>query len=103
MTITIANLFGMALGPKVAGMLSDKYDLQTALLIASCLPFLVALGYALAENAYERAPGQALGRRSSMRPRPGNSGIGSNAAAYRQDGERLQPVLGSRHHAEASG
>jgi MFS transporter, Spinster family, sphingosine-1-phosphate transporter len=54
MMITFANLFGMALGPTVAGMLSDKYDLQTALLIVSCLPFVAGLGYAMAGAGYAR-------------------------------------------------
>jgi MFS transporter, Spinster family, sphingosine-1-phosphate transporter len=54
MMITFANLFGMALGPTVAGMLSDRYDLQTVLLVVSCVPFVAALGYALAAAGYER-------------------------------------------------
>lgn len=55
MMITFANLFGMALGPTVAGMLSDKYDLQTALLIVAFLPFVAAAGYAIAASGYARA------------------------------------------------
>jgi MFS transporter, Spinster family, sphingosine-1-phosphate transporter len=61
MLVTFANLFGMALGPTVAGMLSDKYDLQIALLIVSCLPFLAAVGYAIAGAGYARTRASVSG------------------------------------------
>lgn len=55
MLITATNLFGMALGPTVGGMLSDRYDLQTALLIVALCPLPGAVGYVLAGRGYNRA------------------------------------------------
>jgi MFS family permease len=52
--ITTTNLFGMALGPTAAGMLADRYDLQTALLIVSFMPLLGAAGYFVAGIGYGR-------------------------------------------------
>ena len=46
------NLFGMALGPISAGILSDRFDLQTALQIISVAPLLAALAYFVASFLY---------------------------------------------------
>jgi MFS transporter, Spinster family, sphingosine-1-phosphate transporter len=48
------NLFGMAIGPVAAGALSDRFDLQTSLLIISLTPFVAAIIYALSIAPYER-------------------------------------------------
>lgn len=42
------NLFGMALGPLVLGMLSDQFGLQQGLLIISFVPFMAMLAFLVA-------------------------------------------------------
>ena len=42
MLVTFNNVFGMALGRTLGGVLSDRYDLQTALLISACIPVIAA-------------------------------------------------------------
>ncbi len=48
------QLLGQALGPLIAGILSDKYDLQTALAIISLVPVLAALVFFIGALFYER-------------------------------------------------
>lgn len=48
------NLFGMALGPITAGILSDRFDLQTALQIISVAPLVAALAYFAASFLYAK-------------------------------------------------
>lgn len=55
MMITTTNLFGMGVGPILGGLLSDRYDLGTALLVVACMPLIGAAGYAYAARHYERA------------------------------------------------
>jgi len=55
MLITVQNLLGMALGPTIGGILSDRYDLQTALLIIAVCPLLGAVSYVLAGRGYNQA------------------------------------------------
>ncbi|XHS79886.1 MFS transporter [Burkholderiaceae bacterium UC74_6] len=50
------NLFGMALGPLLAGWLSDQHGLQTTLLMMSLAPALAALCLGLAARRCPRAP-----------------------------------------------
>lgn len=53
--ILTTNLFGMSLGPTVAGLLSDRFNLQTALLIMSFAPLISCLCYSAAGLGYRRA------------------------------------------------
>ncbi|HEY4079653.1 MAG TPA: MFS transporter [Burkholderiaceae bacterium] len=55
---TTTNLFGMALGPLIAGMLSDHFDLTTALAILSCMPLVSMVGYLLGSRSYAREAAQ---------------------------------------------
>jgi len=50
------NLFGMALGPLVAGWLSDQHGLQTTLQLMSVAPVLAALSLGLAARRCPRVP-----------------------------------------------
>jgi MFS family permease len=52
--VTATNLLGMALGPLISGALSDRFDLQTALLIVSFVPLLAAACYTAAGLLYSR-------------------------------------------------
>lgn len=52
--VLVQNLLGMALGPLVTGVLSDRYELQTALLIISFAPLLSVLGFVLVARRYEQ-------------------------------------------------
>lgn len=54
MLVTFNNVFGMALGPTIGGILSDRYDLGTALLIVSFIPVIGVLCFAYAASRYER-------------------------------------------------
>jgi MFS family permease len=47
------NLFGLAAGPFVAGVLSDLYSLQTALAVVPAFGLLAAAFFALAARSYE--------------------------------------------------
>ncbi len=53
------NLLGMAIGPTVAGMLSDQFDLRTALLMVSFSPLLACACYAGASLLYGRSGADA--------------------------------------------
>lgn len=52
--IFFQNLAGMALGPIVAGALSDKYGIATSLLLMSMLPALSMILFFLAMIYYNR-------------------------------------------------
>lgn len=53
--LTIAHqLLGQAIGPLIAGMLSDKYDLRIALAIISFVPLLAALAFFVGAFFFER-------------------------------------------------
>lgn len=52
--VLVQNLLGMALGPLVTGMLSDRYELQTALAIVSFIPLIAALAYFAGSFTYEK-------------------------------------------------
>jgi len=47
------NLFGLAAGPFVVGVLSDLYGLQTALALAPAFGLLAAVFFLLAARSYE--------------------------------------------------
>ena len=51
--VTFNNVFGMALGPTLGGVLSDRYDLQTALLITACIPVIASGCLLFAGMRYE--------------------------------------------------
>jgi len=53
-TALTTNLFGMALGPIVAGIVSDRTDLQSALMFISAAPLVAALAYMAASFMYAR-------------------------------------------------
>ena len=50
----LQNVFGYALGPVVAGMLSDRYGLGTAMLAMSFAPTMAMVMYGAAAFAYNR-------------------------------------------------
>jgi MFS family permease len=50
----LQNVFGYALGPVVAGLLSDRYGLGPALLVVSVTPALAMIMYGAAALAYNR-------------------------------------------------
>ncbi|MEW6529786.1 MAG: MFS transporter [Thermodesulfobacteriota bacterium] len=50
----VHQLLGQAIGPLIAGMLSDKYDLRIALAIISFVPLLAALAFFIGALFYER-------------------------------------------------
>jgi MFS transporter, Spinster family, sphingosine-1-phosphate transporter len=54
MLTIIHQLLGQALGPLLAGVLSDMYDLRTALMIISFVPILAALCFFIGGIYYER-------------------------------------------------
>jgi hypothetical protein len=47
------NLFGLAVGPIVAGALSDLFDLETALAITPLFALLAAAAMLMAARSYE--------------------------------------------------
>ena len=49
------NLLGMALGPLIGGMLSDRFELSTALLIVSAVPLISAVAFMVASTRYDKA------------------------------------------------
>ncbi|MEK7346407.1 MAG: MFS transporter [Pseudomonadota bacterium] len=49
------NLLGMALGPLIGGMLSDRFELSTALLLVSAVPLTSAAAFFLASTRYDKA------------------------------------------------
>lgn len=53
--VTCNNLFGMALGPLVLGVLSDALGLQQALLIVAFVPLLAAFVFMAAAPKYRQA------------------------------------------------
>lgn len=55
--VTSSNLLGMSLGPLIAGMLADRYDLRTALSTIALVPLLATVGYLLAGLLYRRRGG----------------------------------------------
>jgi MFS family permease len=54
MLTVIHQLLGQALGPLLAGILSDMYDLRTALTVISFVPLLAALFFFIGSLYYER-------------------------------------------------
>jgi MFS family permease len=48
------NLFGLAAGPFIAGLLSDGYGLAVALTAIPCFSALAAVFFLLAARTYER-------------------------------------------------
>lgn len=53
MVAVVTNLFGIAAGPFVAGMLSDSFGLQTALAIVPAFCLIAAYAFARAATTYE--------------------------------------------------
>ncbi len=49
------NILGMALGPLIGGMLADRYELSTALLIVSAVPLISAAAFFIASLRYDKA------------------------------------------------
>lgn len=49
------NILGMALGPIIGGVLADKFELNTALLIVSAVPLSSALAFLIASFRYDKA------------------------------------------------
>lgn len=54
MQLFVQNVLGFALGPFIAGMVSDRYDLGTALTILSGVTFVSCLCYVAASLTYRR-------------------------------------------------
>jgi MFS family permease len=52
--IIMSNLLGSSLGPLIVGALSDKYDIQTALSIASLSPLLACVLFLIGSRYYEK-------------------------------------------------
>jgi MFS family permease len=52
--ILVQNGLGLALGPLAAGILSDKYDIQTSLAIVSLVPLAAAVLYFIGAFYYEK-------------------------------------------------
>lgn len=49
------NVLGMALGPLIGGMLADRFQLSTALLMVSAVPLISASTFFLASTRYDKA------------------------------------------------
>jgi MFS transporter, Spinster family, sphingosine-1-phosphate transporter len=54
LNVVFINLFGMAVGPLLAGLISDRYDIQTALAILAFMPLLGTLFFLIGANFYDR-------------------------------------------------
>ena len=48
------NILGVAVGPILTGLLSDKYEIQTAMAMVALVPFIAALLFAIGGAFYER-------------------------------------------------
>ncbi len=59
--LLINNLVGVALGPLLAGVLSDHFSLQRAMQIFSWVPFFSAFAYFMAARCYEQASTRPTG------------------------------------------
>ena len=53
--LLVNNLVGVALGPLLAGVLSDHFSLQRAMQVFSWVPFFSAGAYFMAARCYEPA------------------------------------------------
>lgn len=53
--VLINNVLGMALGPLIGGMLADRFELSTALLIVSAVPLISAAAFFVASFRYDKA------------------------------------------------
>ncbi len=53
--VLMNNVLGMALGPLIGGMLADKFELSTALLIVSVVPLISAVAFYVASSRYDKA------------------------------------------------
>jgi MFS family permease len=49
------NVVGMALGPVIGGMLADRFELNTALLIISAVPLISAVAFFVAASRFDQA------------------------------------------------
>jgi predicted MFS family arabinose efflux permease len=54
LNVLIQHFLGSALGPLVVGILSDKYNLQTAMTVVSLVPLIAAALWFMAARYYER-------------------------------------------------
>jgi MFS family permease len=70
----VQNLFGLAGGPLLTGVLSDKYGLQFALAVVPAFCLLAAIFFALAARTYvsdlQRAKGDQPRLASGLEPQP---------------------------------
>lgn len=53
--VLVNNVLGMALGPVIGGMLADRFELGTALLIVSAVPLISAVAFVVASLRYDKA------------------------------------------------
>ena len=53
--VLVNNVLGMALGPLVGGMLADRFELSTAMLIVSAVPLISAVAFFAASFRYDKA------------------------------------------------
>lgn len=69
--------FGLAVGPFVAGVLSDMWGLQTALEIMPCFGIAAALCYLLAARSYESDLKDVVSAANTSELEPGTSALAS--------------------------
>ena len=52
--VIVQNILGVAVGPLLTGLLSDKYEIQTAMAIVALVPLIAAVLFAIGGAFYER-------------------------------------------------
>ena len=52
--VIVQNILGVAVGPLLTGLLSDKYEIQTAMAIVAFVPLIAAILFAIGGAFYER-------------------------------------------------
>jgi fucose permease len=52
--VIVQNILGVAVGPLLTGLLSDRYEIQTAMAIVAFVPLLAAVLFAIGGDFYER-------------------------------------------------